>query len=68
MPKITEILRKNRFSLEQDLTRNGFDKVFDKPKVSINTALLGISCQMSKIFLFFINFYFYCKKNNIRKK
>ena len=62
MPKITENLRKNRFSLEQDLTRNGFDKVFDKPKVSINTALLGISCQMSNIFLFFINFYFYCKK------
>ena len=62
MPKITEILRKNRVSFEKDLTRTGFDKVFDKPKVSINTALFGISCQMSKIFLFFINFYFYCKK------
>lgn len=62
MPKITENLLKNCTQLEKDLTRNGFDKVFDKPKVSINTALLGISCQMSKIFLFFINFYFYCKK------
>lgn len=62
MPKNDKNLRKNCRQLEKDLTRNGFDKVFDKQKVSINTALLGISCQMSKIFLFFINFYFYCKK------
>ena len=36
MPKITEILRKNRVSLEQDLTRNGFDKVFELGKVFRN--------------------------------
>lgn len=68
MQKIGKNLLKNCILLEKDLTRNGFDKVFDKQKVSINTGFLGVSCQMSKIFLFFINFYFYLNNKYIRKK